>query len=90
MIPIAAIAGVFTIISTFPSYEPTMQQEILASAGSYAVLLVSSASQTVLITVICGFLGYIFADKIGLLTSYCLSLLFTEWRVGRCLWPIVL
>lgn len=70
MIPIAAIGGVFTIMYTFPAYEPAMQQEILASAGSYAALLVSSALQSVVITVICGFVGYILSDKIGLMRRF--------------------
>jgi len=69
-IPIAFLGGLFAVMSTFPTYELTMQQEMLASAGSYGTLLFLGALQAVPITVICGFLGYIFADKIGLMRPF--------------------
>lgn len=70
MIPLAAIGGIFTSMYMFSIYEPTMQQEILAAAGGQGAFLASSALQSVVVAVICGFLGYILSEKIGLMKSF--------------------
>lgn len=70
MIPIAAIGGIFTVIYSFNTYQPAVQQEILTSAGSYTSLILGSALQSVIIAVICSVLGYILSDKIGLMRPF--------------------
>jgi len=70
LIPIAAVGGVFTIMYSFNLYEPSMQETILASVSSYGALVISSALQTVMIAVVCGFIGYLISDEIGLMRRF--------------------
>ncbi|MDD6810344.1 MAG: CPBP family intramembrane metalloprotease [Lachnospiraceae bacterium] len=67
MIPIAAIGGYFTGKYAYASYTQEMQQMILAQVGSVQALALSSMVQSVMYAVICGFIGYLLAEKTGLM-----------------------
>lgn len=70
LLPVAIIGGLFTGIYTFAGYTEEMKQLLVTQLGGYAQYLVIVALQTVIYAMICGFFGYILADKTGLLKPF--------------------
>ncbi|MBQ8514478.1 MAG: CPBP family intramembrane metalloprotease [Ruminococcus sp.] len=70
LIPAAAAAGIFTALYQFDVYDPAVLEQILSQIGGEGALIVMTAVQTVIYAVICGFFGYIIAEKLGLMRSF--------------------
>ena len=66
LLPIAIVAGIFVGLYQLDTYSEEIIAEVVAKLGSTDVLIVVGAVQTVGYALICGFFGYILADKIGL------------------------
>ncbi len=75
LIPIALIGGFFTSIYLEETYDPAMVSEMLAQAGisDIIILHIVTAVQTAGQIMLMGFLGYILAEKTGLLKSFKIS-----------------
>ncbi|MDO5540959.1 MAG: CPBP family intramembrane metalloprotease [Eubacteriales bacterium] len=67
LLPIAVIGGLTTGIYTYESCSKEMQQTLLSQTGGYEPFLAAITLQVVLYAVICGFLGCILAEKVGLM-----------------------
>jgi len=67
LLPISVIAGIFVGFYQLDTLSPEMIDEVVAELGSTDLLVVIGAVQTVGYALICGFFGYILADKIGLI-----------------------
>lgn len=70
ILPVAAVAGVFTGISQFDAYDLSTRQLILEQLGSRSVFIAVGAVQTVVYAAVCGFFGFIVADKVGLVRPF--------------------
>ena len=66
LLPIAIVAGIFVGFYQLDTYSEEIIAEVVAELGSTDVLIVVGTVQTVSYALICGFFGYILADKIGL------------------------
>ena len=73
VLPAAIVGGIFTGIYTFEGYTADMQQELLTQLGGYVQYLMVITLQTIIYAVVCGFFGYILADKTGLLKPFTLE-----------------
>ena len=69
LLPIAIVAGIFVGLYQLDTYSEEIIAEVVAKLGSTDVLIVVGTVQTVSYALICGFFGYILADKIGLWKS---------------------
>ena len=67
VLPFALIAGVAT---AYYEIGVGLAKQVLAQMSVRQFIIVV-ISQTILLTTICGFVGYILADKIGLLREFC-------------------
>lgn len=70
ILPFAAIGGFFTGRYSFATLDEGMQQMILAQMGSVNIMAVVAMVQSVMYALICSLLGYILAEKTGLLKSF--------------------
>ena len=70
VVPIGLIGGWFSAEMLFSELDPAMLQEALRQVGSMTALKAASAAASVVYAVFCGFLGYILADKIGLIRPF--------------------
>lgn len=66
LLPIAIVAGFFSCLYLFDSMTEETLAESIASVGSKEMVVVVMMLQTVVYAVVCGFFGYILADKLGL------------------------
>ncbi len=66
LLPIAIIAGIFVGYYQLDTYSEEIIAEVVAELGSTDALIVIAAVQTLGYALLCGFFGYILADKIGL------------------------
>lgn len=66
LVPIAIAAGIFTGLYLLDTYSDDVIAEATAQLGSTGDLVAVSTIQTVLYSAVCGFIGYILADKLGL------------------------
>jgi len=66
LLPIAAIAGVFVSLYQLDVYSEEIVAQIMAEIGSRGALAAVGAAQSMGYALICGFFGYILADKLGL------------------------
>ena len=73
LLPVAIIGGLFTGMYTFAGYTAEMKQLLLSQLGGYMQYLMVVAVQTVMYAAVCGFFGYILADKTGLLKPFILE-----------------
>ena len=69
LVPIAITAGIFTGLYLLDTYSDDVIAEATAQLGSTGALVAVSTIQTVLYSAVCGFVGYILADKLGLWKS---------------------
>ena len=73
LLPVALVGGFFTVRYQFALYPPEIMDEALAQVGSAAVLYVISLIQTCLYAAVCGFVGYLLADSLGLIKPFKLT-----------------
>ena len=66
LLPIAIAAGICTGFYLLDSYSEEILAEIEKALGSVRLLIPISTAQTVSYALICGFFGYILAEKAGL------------------------
>ncbi len=70
LLPVAVIGGLFTGIYTYEGYSEEIRATLAAQIGGYAPYLAVTTVQTVFYAVVCGLLGYLLADKMGLLKPF--------------------
>ena len=73
LIPVALIAGLLITLYQLDTLDPAYISETEAQVGGRSMLIVITTAQTVLYAVICGFFGYILAEKLGLMRSLCIG-----------------
>ena len=69
LLPFALIGGYFTALYQVDVLAPELMEQVLMQIGSMELLCVITAVQTVGYAAFCGFLGYMLADKVGLMRS---------------------
>lgn len=68
LLPIAIAGGYFTGIYGYVELTEDIKAQIMEQTGNNVTLFyISTALQTVLYSIICGFVGYILSDKLGLM-----------------------
>ncbi len=72
LLPVAVVAGYFTGQYTLSTYSAELLEQAAGQLGSRDLLIVVAMVQTVLYAVICGFFGYVLADKLGLMRRFSL------------------
>ncbi len=70
LIPVSAIAGIFVAMYQFDVYDPDILEQALEQIGSMTALAAITAVQSVMYAAVCGFFGYVFAEKLGLMRSF--------------------
>ena len=70
LLPIGLIGGWFTAEMTLSSLDPAMVEDAVRQMGSPEAFKAAGTVTGVLYTVICGFFGYILAEKIGLMRPF--------------------
>lgn len=67
LLPVGLIGGWFSAEMTIASTDPAMLESLAAQAGSLEAVKAVTAASAVVYAVVCGFLGYILAEKLGLM-----------------------
>lgn len=70
ILPAAVIGGIFTCLYQFDLYSSEIVEEMTAQIGSREIVVLISALQSALYALVCSFLGYILAEKTGLLRPF--------------------
>ena len=70
LIPVAAVGGWFTAQMSTASADKAALEAAIQQVGSKEMFMLITMIQTVVYAVICGFFGYIIADKIGLIRPF--------------------
>ncbi len=71
ILPFAIGGGFFTGIYAFDTLTAEMQTAILSQIGSYELLIFIGTVQSAIYALAAGFVGYILAEKTGLLKGFC-------------------
>lgn len=68
LLPIAIVGGYFTGVYGYVELTEDIKAQIMEQTGNNVILVyISTALQTVIYTIICGFVGYILASSLGLM-----------------------
>lgn len=67
LLPVSAVGAYFAVQMSFSSLDPSAIEEAVAQAGSRELLVALSMIQPVILTLLCGFFGYILSDRLGLM-----------------------
>lgn len=70
ILPIAFVAGIFSGIYQLDTFSDEIVAQAIAQVGSKEILVIVTGLQTALYALVCGFVGYILADKMGLIKSF--------------------
>ena len=70
LLPAAAVGGWFTAQMSTASGDKAALEAAIQQVGSKEMFMLITMIQTVIYAVICGFFGYIIADKIGLIRPF--------------------
>lgn len=70
LIPAALAGGLFTALYQLDLYDPAILANMVTQVGSVEMILLVSVIQIAVYTFVCGFIGYILANKIGLLRPF--------------------
>ena len=70
LLPVALVGGWFSALYLLKSFDPSLLQQAIDKVGSKELLLVVSAAQAALHALICGFFGYLIAEKLGLMRPF--------------------
>lgn len=73
LLPVAAVGGWFTAQMTVATADEKALETAIQQVGSKEMVLLVTAIITVIYAVVCGFFGYILADKLGLIRSFCIE-----------------
>ena len=73
LIPPALVGGWFAAVMLLNSTDAQMLEPAIQKVGSKEALMMLTTLQNVLYAVICGFLGYLLADKLGLIRPFRLA-----------------
>ena len=73
MMPVAFIGGCFAAVYAMQGMDENALETIIQQVGSKEIVILITTIQTVIYAVICGFFGYIIADKIGLIRPFQLA-----------------
>ena len=67
----AAVAGAYSaVLQSVASIEPSVLEDAIRQLGSKELLVAASMVQPVLLAVICGFFGYLLAEKLALMRPF--------------------
>ena len=66
-LPISAVAAFFSILYQIDMFDAAMLAEVTAQMGSTTVLIAVYIFQIVIYVFVCGFVGYLLADRLGLM-----------------------
>lgn len=78
LLPIAAVGGWFVGIYQFEMYDEAIIAEALSQVGSMERLLLITSIQSAMYAFFCGFVGYVLAEKTGLMKSLRL-----DWKIVK-------
>lgn len=81
LLPVALVGGFFTVRYQFDLYPPEIMEEAISQVGNLGIVWAVSLVQTCLYALVCGFLGYLMADSLGLMRPFRLTakpILFTS------------
>lgn len=67
LLPVAVVGGFFTAKYSMAGMDEAILEEAIQQVGSMEVVILLTVIQIVIYAAICGFLGYIIADKLGLI-----------------------
>ncbi len=67
LLPVGLVGGWFSAQMQFSSMDPSMLETAVQQAGSLEMVKAVSAVSSAVYTVVCGFFGYILAEKLGLM-----------------------
>ena len=67
LIPFALVGGYFTGSYAYASYTPEVQQQLMEQLGSSQLLMLTAAVQSAVLAFICGLLGCMLANRVGLM-----------------------
>lgn len=70
LLPAAAVGGWFTAQMSIANMDENTLATAVQQAGSKEMVMLITTIQTIIYAVICGFFGYIIADKIGLIRPF--------------------
>lgn len=71
LLPVAIVGAYFSTVMVFDSImEPSQLDEAVRQVGSRELLTVISCIQPVVLTLLCGFFGYILSEKVGLMRPF--------------------
>lgn len=70
LLPVAAVGGWFTAQMSTASADKAALEAAIQQVGSKEMVMLITMIQTVVYAVICGFFGYLVADKIGLIRPF--------------------
>lgn len=70
MAPIGAVAGYFTILYQLDFLGTELIEEAVSQLGSMSALIAVYVVQTVGYALFCGFMGYLLAEKLGLIKPF--------------------
>lgn len=73
MMPVAFIGGCSAAVYAMQGMDENALETVIQQVGSKEIVILITTIQTVIYAVICGFLGYIIADKIGLIRPFQLA-----------------
>ena len=66
LLPVAIIGGICTAIYQLDTLSKDMVDQAVSQIGSVEILIAITALQTVMYALVCGFIGYIITNKVGL------------------------
>lgn len=70
LLPVALVAGFFAARYTLKLVDPALLNQAVEQLGGETALLAITVVQTVLYALVCGFLGYLLSDRIGLVRPF--------------------
>ena len=70
LLPVAAAAAYVTALYSLSGLDPALVDAAVAQMGSRTALLLVSTLQSIVYAVVCGFFGYILAEKLGLMRPW--------------------
>ena len=67
LLPVGLIGGWFAVEMQLPALDPAAVEQAVREAGSLTAVKAVSTLVSAVYTVLCGFFGYVFAEKLGLM-----------------------
>ena len=70
LLPAAIISSYFVVLMSLASLDQTLIDQAIAQVGSRELVILISCIQPVILALVCGFFGYIFSEKVGLMRPF--------------------